>query len=60
MEFHGFKLDFAALAMLVTALTGAYSTWQGMKARKKKAGTETERLPLPPKKEVDKDGSDAQ
>ena len=36
MEFHGFKIDFNALAMLVTACTAAYATVKGVKARQKK------------------------
>lgn len=36
MEFNGFKIDFNALAMLVTAITAAYATIKGVQARKKK------------------------
>jgi hypothetical protein len=36
MEFHGFKIDFNALAMFVTAITAAYATVKGVQARKKK------------------------
>jgi hypothetical protein len=36
MEFHGFKIDFNALAMFVTAVTAAYATIKGVQARKRK------------------------
>lgn len=48
MKFHGVEIDVSGLAMLITALTAAYSAYRGGKQRQKhreKVGTETKVLP---------------